>query len=186
MSGLAERLREHANESARFGDESTPIEDDCDEAADRIEALEREVTRLKATVRNMRAERERLVQNPRVNNAIQTALERGELTIARTAISRLSQAQEKIMKVEPAYPTTVKRNTSSDPLATPREFPMHGLTKREWFAGMALQGIITATSAGQHTPAGLQRGMTTVQAMALDAFEIADAMIAASKDQDHE
>lgn len=45
-----------------------------------------------------------------------------------------------------------------------------GLTKREWFAGMALQGVL----------AGRKGIMITVQ-IAEQSFEIADAMIEASK-----
>lgn len=34
---------------------------------------------------------------------------------------------------QPAFPCTVKRNTSTDPLATPREFAYSGMTLRDWF-----------------------------------------------------
>jgi hypothetical protein len=44
-------------------------------------------------------------------------------------------------KNPPAFPVKVKRNTSTDPLATPREFQMEGMTLRDWFAGQVLAGI---------------------------------------------
>jgi len=45
----------------------------------------------------------------------------------------------------------------------------HGLTKREWFAGMALQGMCSAPGGSIHAPE-----------MARFSFVLADAMIAAS------
>lgn len=42
----------------------------------------------------------------------------------------------------PAFPVKVTRNTSTDPLATPREMQMEGMTLRDWFAGQALAGLL--------------------------------------------
>jgi len=54
-----------------------------------------------------------------------------------------------------------------------------GMTLRDWFAGQALPAIIAATSAGQHQPGVRSSGMTIAQAMAGDAYDLADAMLAA-------
>jgi hypothetical protein len=40
-----------------------------------------------------------------------------------------------------AFPWSEWRNTSSDPLATPREIRHPGLSMRDWFAGQALAGL---------------------------------------------
>lgn len=55
-----------------------------------------------------------------------------------------------------------------------------GMSLRDWFAGQALPAVIHATCAGQHHP-GDKHGMGTVTGMALDAYELADAMLAARK-----
>ncbi len=52
----------------------------------------------------------------------------------------------------------------------------NGMTLRDWFAGQALPAVIAATSAGQHNPS---KGASTVEGFCLDAYEIADAMLAA-------
>ena len=53
----------------------------------------------------------------------------------------------------------------------------HGMSLRDWFAGQALIAVVNATSAGQHYPL-VNDGLNLVQAMARDAFELADAMLA--------
>lgn len=53
-----------------------------------------------------------------------------------------------------------------------------GMTLRDYFAGQALPAVITATSAGQHRPMR-DDGLDLVRSMARDAYEIADAMLAA-------
>lgn len=54
--------------------------------------------------------------------------------------------------------------------------PHYGMTLRDWFAGQALNAIITATSAGQHNP--IREGRDTEAGMAHDAYSLADAMLA--------
>jgi hypothetical protein len=56
-----------------------------------------------------------------------------------------------------------------------------GMTLRDWFAGQALAGIIQVTSAGLHQPSK-KHGCRVVEAIALDAYEMADAMIAAREE----
>lgn len=53
-----------------------------------------------------------------------------------------------------------------------------GMSLQDWFAGQAIDAIIRVTSNGQHNPMGPQDGLTIVQQMARDAFDIADAMLA--------
>lgn len=52
---------------------------------------------------------------------------------------------------------------------------------RDHFAAMALQSVITVTSAGQHHPVKPGDELNLRQAMARDAYELADAMLAARK-----
>ena len=62
-----------------------------------------------------------------------------------------------------------------------------GMTLRDWFAGQALAATITATSAGQHNAlSGKPVGTSIYDAIAMDAYEHADAMIAARKDNRHD
>lgn len=56
--------------------------------------------------------------------------------------------------------------------------PTDGMTLRDWFAGQALPAIIAATSAGRHHPTGLHRDKSISEAMAFDAYAVADAMLA--------
>ena len=72
----------------------------------------------------------------------------------------------------PAFPTIGNIAHNSDWLSD------DGMTLRDWLAGQALPAIITATSAGQHDPSA-KHGKGVVGSMAADAYEIADAMIAA-------
>lgn len=53
-----------------------------------------------------------------------------------------------------------------------------GMTLRDWFAGKVIGAIIAATSAGQHHSDMPDDDRTLVQAMARDAYELADAMLA--------
>lgn len=57
-----------------------------------------------------------------------------------------------------------------------------GMTLRDWFAGQALPAIISATSAGQHDPSQ-KHGKGVELSIAMDAYLLADAMIAARGDQ---
>jgi hypothetical protein len=68
----------------------------------------------------------------------------------------------------PAYPTSLDANG-----------PFGGLTTRDYFAGQALPAVIAATSAGQHQPAGIERGEPIYLAIALDAYDMADSMLEA-------
>lgn len=70
----------------------------------------------------------------------------------------------------PAFPRTGKQ------LGNDR-FDEPGMTLRDYFAGQALGAIIAATSAGQHQPSRDEWGIT--DGMAFDAYELADAMLAA-------
>jgi hypothetical protein len=69
-----------------------------------------------------------------------------------------------------AFPVTPTDNSGQ---IGPTEY---GLTKREWYAGMALQGLITGCYVGDN--AGF-----TVQGNVVAAYEYADAMIRAGKVQ---
>jgi len=71
---------------------------------------------------------------------------------------------------EPAYPCTTRKNTSTDPLATPRDIHWPGMTLRDYFAGQALAGIL-ATGAGEGDDQHLRR------VIAYDAYAYADAML---------
>jgi hypothetical protein len=74
----------------------------------------------------------------------------------------------------PAFPVKVKRNTSTDPFATPREIQLEGMTLRDWFAGQALSGLC-ANQRATHEWIG--------QYAASSAYSIADALLAARKGQ---
>ena len=64
----------------------------------------------------------------------------------------------------PAFPCIVKRNTSSDPLATPKEVAFAGMTLRDYFAGQAITMCIKDMNLGYY-------------AWAEEAYAIADAMM---------
>jgi hypothetical protein len=55
---------------------------------------------------------------------------------------------------------------------TPNGSIQVGLTKREWFAGMALQGLAAGAQAS-----GSGADMLNCEAMALDAIALADAVL---------
>ncbi len=68
------------------------------------------------------------------------------------------------------------------PLTSDAQYYGGGMTLRDWFAGQALQAIISATCAGQHDPS-TKHGKSVEAAMAMDAYLLADAMIAARGDR---
>ena len=61
---------------------------------------------------------------------------------------------------------------------------MPGMTLRDWFAGQALPAIIAATSAGQHMPGTIGDTRPIRERIAQDAFDMADAMLAARADEE--
>lgn len=65
-----------------------------------------------------------------------------------------------------AFPRTVHQEHD---MINGNIFPQRGLTKREWFAGLALQGILASYSN--------QENIADADACALEAFARADAMI---------
>ena len=75
-----------------------------------------------------------------------------------------------------AYPTIESLDQNSD-------WQIHsGMTLRDWFAAQALAATITATSVGQHnTLSGKPEGTSIYDAMAMDAYALADAMLATRK-----
>ena len=73
-----------------------------------------------------------------------------------------------------AYPFSFR-----DAEAHPLEHRSFGMSLRDWFAGQALPAVISATSAGRHTPAGVLRGEKIDVAIAMDAYAMADAMLEA-------
>lgn len=53
------------------------------------------------------------------------------------------------------------------------------MSLRDWLAGQALPSVIAATSAGQHQPVMLAGEEHIRHAIARDAYEMAEAMLAA-------
>lgn len=51
------------------------------------------------------------------------------------------------------------------------------MSLRDWFAGMAMPDIISAVSRGEYTLDAAPDGATAAQAIAIDAYVLADAMI---------
>ena len=78
----------------------------------------------------------------------------------------------------PQNPSAFPLNPTND--GTPGAFePEPGMSLRDWFAGQALASVIIVTSAGQHRPE-MREGETHIRlAMARDAYDMADAMLAA-------
>lgn len=72
----------------------------------------------------------------------------------------------------PAFPS-VCLGDPSHPMSAP------GMTLRDWFAGQAITAIVAVTSAGQHQPIMHEGEIHIRTAMARDAYELADAMLAA-------
>lgn len=74
----------------------------------------------------------------------------------------------------PAFPTDgrIQHGTAYD-----------GMSLRDWFAGQAIGAIVAATSAGQHHPIFPGEETRIVDAMARDAYQIADAMLSARKQE---
>ena len=75
----------------------------------------------------------------------------------------------------PAFPNPSLANEGYSP-----SYDERGMSLRDWLAGQALSGIITATARGEHDPAG-KHGVGVVLAIAKDAYEMADAMLEARK-----
>jgi hypothetical protein len=76
----------------------------------------------------------------------------------------------------PAFPIKDEEDFSLEQLANgamPSEKTFRGISKREWFAGMALQGILIA--AGKE-----DIDLITGDVWAITAFDIADAMLRCS------
>ena len=77
------------------------------------------------------------------------------------------------------------KQIEDDVPAFPRNYSANGhngMSMRDWFAGQALTATITATSAGQHnTLNGKPEGTSIYDAMAMDAYALADAMLRARK-----
>lgn len=48
---------------------------------------------------------------------------------------------------KPIHPNSEWKNTSQDPLAAPREIRHTGITLREHYAGLALQGLLASPAA---------------------------------------
>lgn len=63
------------------------------------------------------------------------------------------------------------------PQSTHPDGPYGGMMLRDQFALAALPAIITATSNGQHHPGTNLEGATIIEAIAHDAYELADAML---------
>lgn len=77
---------------------------------------------------------------------------------------------------EPAFPGVVDIERFEESLGkyVPHLVPMGGLTKREWFAGMALQGLMAQGS-------GMGSNIWKPEEAAKLSFSQADAMIEANK-----
>ena len=58
-----------------------------------------------------------------------------------------------------------------------------GMSLRDWFAGMAMPEIIAAVSREEYTLDAAPDGATTAQAIAIDAYVLADAMIYARENK---
>ena len=71
----------------------------------------------------------------------------------------------------PAFPLQVH--------ASPNSEIQEGMTLRDWFAGQALAGIVSGDWAMAITDAGQTAGLRSEASIALGAYEIADAMLAA-------
>lgn len=57
-----------------------------------------------------------------------------------------------------------------------------GMSLRDWFAGQALAAVIMSTSAGMHDAISDKPHSTTIiEALAIDAYRLADAMLSARK-----
>ena len=78
-----------------------------------------------------------------------------------------------IDSVGPAFPVTPTDNSGQ---IGPTEY---GLTKREWYAGMALQGMLAANHMERWC--GEMTWPQQLNAISIDAYLFADAMIRAGK-----
>jgi hypothetical protein len=73
-------------------------------------------------------------------------------------------------------------STPENPQAFPVSTVRPGMTLRDWFAGQVVPAVIAATSAGQHHPGGSlvpNDERSIAQRIAADAYDLADAMLAA-------
>ena len=75
---------------------------------------------------------------------------------------------------KPENPPAFSRAASVDPLYNGQP----GMTLRDYFAGQALPAVLRSASAVQHTPAMREGEETVLPAIARDAYELADAMLA--------
>ncbi len=73
-----------------------------------------------------------------------------------------------------AFPTEDKHYGHGNPFGG-------GLTKREWFVGMALQGILASASPNFCTQDKPDGSMTSYERIAYRCYRQADAMLAASQ-----
>lgn len=80
---------------------------------------------------------------------------------------------DKIDDGGPAFPT--------EPNTQPGFYLHHGMSLRDYFAGQALPAVIVVTSEGNHRPIMRDGERTIAPAIARDAYEMADAMLAARK-----
>jgi acyl-CoA reductase-like NAD-dependent aldehyde dehydrogenase len=77
----------------------------------------------------------------------------------------------------PAFPVKVKRNTSTDPLATPREVQFEGMTLRDWIAGQAFAAAFGRAESLGTLDAEVRAAV--IKQVAELIYEAADAMLAA-------
>lgn len=75
-------------------------------------------------------------------------------------------------KNDPAFPITIDAISFGN-----KEFPMQGLTKLEWFAGMIAQGM----AASRYWAENVNNDSATMRAFAFQAFFAAEAMLAESE-----
>lgn len=56
---------------------------------------------------------------------------------------------------------------------------VHGMSLRDWFAGMALNGKLASESADFICRGNADKGLTREDVMAIDCYKLADAMLKA-------
>ena len=84
-------------------------------------------------------------------------------------IDMVKASEPRISKPDggPAFPTVIKNHVPGEPLKVKEDY-YPGMTLRDWFAGMALQGGLSNPGFGGGTEEGWAR----------EAYRFADAMIA--------